>query len=78
MRYRARALVVCALAVGLAAAGCSKNSGTGNQPNPGDIKAVPIEIDTQGKAPTAAPEIPAVPSSVTVRWLERGVGAARE
>ena len=72
MRYRARALVVCALAVGLAAAGCSKNSGnTGSNTGP---TAAPqaIDIDTAGTAPTPAPAIPGAKSGGTVTWLEDG------
>jgi peptide/nickel transport system substrate-binding protein len=61
--------VVCALAVGLAATGCTKN--TGNQgPTVQDTKAVPIEIDTEGKAPTPAPEIPGAKPGGTLTWLE--------
>jgi peptide/nickel transport system substrate-binding protein len=64
--------VVCALAVGLAAAGCSKNTGNGatnNQPPPA---AVPIVIDTQGTSPTPAPEIPGAKPGGTITWLEDG------
>jgi peptide/nickel transport system substrate-binding protein len=63
--------VVCALAVGLAAAGCQKNSG-GNQQNNNAQAPVPIVIDTQGKAPTPAPEIPGAKSGGTLTWLEDG------
>jgi len=72
VRYRGRALVVCALAVGLAAAGCSKNTGgAGGSASP---TAAPqaIEIDTKGTAPTPAPEIPGAKSGGTVTWLEDG------
>lgn len=72
MRYRARALVVCALAVGLAAAGCSKNSGNG--PGGTGPTAAPqaIDIDTAGTAPTPAPPIPGAKTGGTITWLEDG------
>jgi peptide/nickel transport system substrate-binding protein len=69
VRYRARALVVCALAVGLAATGCTKNSGGNIAPvNPAD--AVPIVVDTEGKAPTPAPPIEGAKTGGTLFWLE--------
>jgi len=71
VRYRARALVVCAVAVGLAAAGCSKN--TGNNPGTDATTppaSVPIEIDTQGTSPTPAPDIPGFKTGGTLFWLE--------
>jgi len=62
-------LVVCAVAVALAATGCSKNSGnTGNVAPP--AAAVPINIDTKGTAPTPAPPIPGAKSGGTYTWLE--------
>src|SRR5262249_41120515 len=67
------ALVVCALAVGLAASGCSKNAGTsgGGSGGPGPA-AAPIIIDTNGTAPTPAPEIPGAKPGGTIFWLEDG------
>jgi peptide/nickel transport system substrate-binding protein len=63
--------VVCALAVGLAATGCTKNQGsTGPGTKPED--AVPILIDTTGKAPTPAPPIDGAKSGGTLTWLEDG------
>jgi len=59
------------LAVGLAAAGCSKNAGSGpnnNQPPPAPV---PIEIDTAGTSPTPAPEIPGAKPGGTITWLEQ-------
>jgi peptide/nickel transport system substrate-binding protein len=72
VRYRARALVVCALAIGLAAAGCSKNTG-GNGSNTGPSAAPQaIDIDTKGTAPTPAPAIPGAKPGGTITWLEDG------
>jgi peptide/nickel transport system substrate-binding protein len=63
--------VVCALAVGLAATGCTKNQGsTGGGTTPAD--AVPILIDKDGKAPTPAPPIDGAKSGGTLTWLEDG------
>jgi len=61
--------VVCALAVGLAAAGCTKNNG-GNGTTDNSAAAVPIDIDTAGTAPTPAPEIPGAKPGGTITWLE--------
>lgn len=72
MRYRARALVVCALAVGLAAAGCSKNSGNGGGGTGPTAAPQAIDIDTAGTAPTPAPAIPGAKSGGTITWLEDG------
>jgi peptide/nickel transport system substrate-binding protein len=57
------------LAVGLAATGCSKNTGGGNGPDQ-QQQAVPIDIDTKGTAPTPAPPIPGAKSGGTYTWLE--------
>lgn len=71
MRYRVRALMVGALAVGLAAAGCSTNKGGSGTPTP---TAAPqaIEIDTKGTAPTPAPDIAGAKPGGTITWLEDG------
>jgi peptide/nickel transport system substrate-binding protein len=73
VRYRAKALVVCALAVGLAASGCSKNAGNsgGGSGGPGPA-AAPIIIDTKGEVPAPAPEIPGAKPGGTIFWLEDG------
>jgi len=69
VRYRARALVFTVLAVGLAATGCTKNT-TGNQATVNPNDAIPIVIDTEGKAVTPARPIDGAKSGGTLYWLE--------
>ena len=74
MRYRVRALVVSALAISLAVAGCSKNTGGGgNSGGGGPSKQAAIVIDKDGsvgKAP--APDVPGAKKGGTLYWLEDG------
>jgi len=64
--------VVCALAVGLAAAGCSKNSGSNGGSNGPTAAPQAIDIDTAGTAPTPAPPIAGAKPGGTITWLEDG------
>jgi peptide/nickel transport system substrate-binding protein len=65
-------LLVSALAVSLAVAGCAKNSGSkgggGNAPQ----KQAAITLDKEGKTPTPAPEVPGAKKGGTLMWLEDG------
>src|SRR2546421_4534032 len=74
VRYRVRALVVSALAISLAVAGCSKNTGGGgNSGGGGPQKQAAIVIDKDGsvgKAP--APDVPGAKKGGTLYWLEDG------
>jgi peptide/nickel transport system substrate-binding protein len=72
VRYRVRALVVGALAVSLAATGCSKNTGGAGPDAAPTAAPQAIDIDTKGTAPTPAPEIPGAKAGGTITWLEDG------
>jgi len=52
-----RALVISALVVGLAATGCSKNTGGNGSGNGSEKAQAAIELDYKGEAPTPAPEV---------------------
>jgi peptide/nickel transport system substrate-binding protein len=73
VRYRVRVLLISALAVSLAVAGCAKNTGSkggggGNAPQ----KQAAIFIDKKGETPTPAPEVPGAKKGGTLYWLEEG------
>jgi peptide/nickel transport system substrate-binding protein len=73
VRHRARALVVSAVALSLAVAGCSKN--TGGTSGGGGSKAPEqqaIIIDTKGTTPVPAPDVPGAKQGGTITWLEDG------
>jgi peptide/nickel transport system substrate-binding protein len=67
-----RAWVVCGLAIGLAAAGCTKNAGNPNSNNGPSTAHQAIVIDTKGTAPTPAPPIPNAKPGGSIFWLEDG------
>jgi len=64
--------VVCALAVGLAATGCTKNTGGGGASDTPTAAPQAIDIDTKGEAPTPAPAVPGAKPGGTITWLEDG------
>ena len=73
MRYRVRVLLVSALAMSLAIAGCAKNTGGnkgGGASGPSTQSA--IIIDKEGKSPTPAPDVPGAKPGGTLSWLEDG------
>ena len=72
VRKHMRAWVVCGLAIGLAAAGCTKNTGNGNQDNGPSTQHQAIVIDTKGTAPTPAAPIPNAKPGGTIYWLADG------
>jgi peptide/nickel transport system substrate-binding protein len=72
VRFRVKAYVVCGLAVGLAAAGCTANKGPQNTNTGPSTDHQAIVIDTQGTSPTPAPPIPSARSGGTIFWLEDG------
>src|SRR6185369_900399 len=72
VRKHMRAWVVCGLAIGLAAAGCTKNTGNGNQDNGPSTAHQAIVIDTKGTAPTPAAPIPNAKPGGTIYWLADG------
>ena len=71
MRHRTRALAVSAVALSLAVAGCSKNTGT--SPSGGSSSAAEqqaIVIDTKGDTPTPAPAVAGAKPGGTITWLQ--------
>jgi peptide/nickel transport system substrate-binding protein len=73
VRYRVRVLLVSALAMSLAAAGCAKNTGSGGGSggNAPSTQAA-IIVDKEGKTPVPAPEVPGAKKGGTLTWLEDG------
>jgi peptide/nickel transport system substrate-binding protein len=71
VRYRVRALTVGALALGLAIAGCSKNSGSTTGNNGPQQSQTAIVIDTKGTTPTPAAPIAGAQTGGTIYWLEQ-------
>jgi peptide/nickel transport system substrate-binding protein len=72
VRNHMKAWVVCGLAVGLAAAGCTKNTGGPGTDNGPSTAHQAIVIDIKGSAPTPAPPIPNAKPGGTIYWLEDG------
>jgi peptide/nickel transport system substrate-binding protein len=64
--------VVCGLAVGLAAAGCSRNAGNRADDTGPSTDHQAIVIDFQGTAAVPAAPIPNAKSGGTIFWLEDG------
>ncbi|WP_018351574.1 ABC transporter substrate-binding protein [Longispora albida] len=57
MRHRVRALAISALAISLAAAGCSKTTNSDNKGEGADSNKKAIVVDKEGKTPVPAPEV---------------------
>jgi len=73
VRYRVRVLLVSAVAMSLAVAGCAKNSGSnGGGSNNAPKKQAAISLDKEGKTPTPAPDVPGAKPGGTLMWLEDG------
>src|SRR5262249_16068297 len=72
VRYRVRALTVSALAISLAVAGCAKNTGGSSSGSGDQQKQQAIIIDTKGKAPTPAPEVPGAKPGGTLEYMQDG------
>src|SRR5690242_7120066 len=72
VRIHMRAWVVCGLAVGLAAAGCTRNSGNRDNPTGPSTEHQAIVIDTEGKAPVPAAPVPNAKPGGTIFWLADG------
>ncbi|GIG58357.1 ABC transporter [Longispora fulva] len=71
MRHRVRVLTISALAIGLAAAGCSK-TGNGKGEEAAKDQKQSISIDYKGTTPVPAPEVKDARKGGQVLWLADG------
>ncbi|MGY0233142.1 ABC transporter substrate-binding protein [Longispora urticae] len=71
MRHRVRVLTISALAIGLAAAGCSKTENSKGEENAKEQKQS-ISIDLKGTTPVPAPEVKDARKGGQVLWLQDG------
>ncbi|WP_412540474.1 ABC transporter substrate-binding protein [Longispora sp. K20-0274] len=71
MRHRVRVLTISALAIGLAAAGCSKTENSKDGASNKDEKQS-ISIDYKGTTPVPAPEVKDARKGGQVLWLQTG------
>jgi len=60
------------LVVGLAAAGCSKTTNDSSGGKDTKAEKQVINLDTEGKAPVPAPEVPGAKKGGTITWLQEG------
>lgn len=72
MRHRVRVLAIGTLAIGLAAAGCSKNTGSSASGSNEQAKQQAITVDYKGTTKTPAPDVPGAKPGGTINWLEDG------
>jgi len=71
VRHPVRALVIGVALVGLAAAGCSKNTGGGGNQNTSQVTTA-ITVDYAGTTPVPAPEVPGATKGGTLGILQEG------